>query len=291
MLGTGNPLPDPQRQGPSIAVVVNETPYVFDAGEGIWRGMGKEMPFYGAPRLAGFTLFGNRARTVFLTHLHSDHTLGLPSFILSPWTFHSAEAAQVYGPPGTSELVSHLLQAYRRDIDYRLYSLTQLNDSGWRAKAHEISQPGLVYEDQNVRIVAFRSCHGLWPFPIAYRIETPDRVIAISGDTSSPCQGVKDAAKNADILFHEVFVMTPSERKVWQAIPNQSKRLFSTQKSRAILHTSTQQLARLASEVQPDLLVTYHEQNWTNDPDLAVKEIALYGYKGRVISARDGDIF
>jgi ribonuclease Z len=285
MLGTGNPLPYPHRNGPSIAVVVNEQPYIFDAGEGIWHGMGREMPYFGASRIKGFALRQNQATRLFITHLHSDHTLGVPALLLAPWALGRTEPVQVYGPPGTAELVEHVLIAYRRDIDYRVYSPTEKNDSGWRAEPHEISEEGLVYEDGNVRVHAFKACHGLWPFPIAYRIEAPDKVIAISGDTT-PCPGVTKAAQGADILLHEVVSIDSTRNDVWpggQAIP--------VPQQMKMMHTTTKELAELAQEIQPELLVTYHEQNFSDNPNAIVEEIASFGFKGKVISARDGDIY
>jgi ribonuclease Z len=285
MLGTGNPLPYPHRHGPSIAVVVNEVPYIFDVGAGIWHGMGREMPQFGGNRIAGITLRRNRATRAFITHLHSDHTLGLPALILAPWALGRTEPVHVYGPEGTNELVDGILMAWRRDIDYRVYSPTEKNDTGWRAIAHEIKAEGLIYEDANVRVLAFKARHGLWPFPLAYRIETPDRVVAISGDTTL-CPGVRKAAEGADLLFHEVVSVQALRNDIWPGqqtipVPDQMK----------IMHTTTEELAQLAAEVRPGMLITYHEQNFTGNPDAIEEELRRFGYDGRFASARDGDIF
>ena len=107
------------------------------------------------------------------------------------------------------------MKAYRRDIDYRVYSPTQKNDTGWRAQAHEISQEGLAYDAEIMKMksggtVTSRfmptkhamACGPSW-FPISYRIETPDRVIAISGDTTADCDGIRRAGRGADILLIE----------------------------------------------------------------------------------------
>lgn len=285
MLGTGNPLPFPHRNGPSIAVIVNEVPYIFDVGAGIWHGMGREMPEYGASRVAGITLRKNKATRAFISHLHSDHTLGLPALILAPWALGRTEPVHVYGPEGTSELVAGILKAYRRDIDYRVYSPTEKNDTGWRAVAHEISAEGLVYEDDNVKVYAFKSCHGLWPFPIAYRIETPDRKIAISGDTAI-CPGVEKAAQDVDLLFHEVVSVTSLENDIWpghQSIP--------VPQQMVLMHATTEGLAELANRIKPGKLVSYHEQNFTGDRDAIEKELRRFGYEGPFVSSRDGDIF
>lgn len=288
MLGTGNPLPYPQRSGTSIAVIVNETPYIFDAGDGAWHAMGKEMPYFGQNRLKGFTLKNDAANKLFITHLHSDHTLGIPAFILSGWTLGGTVAKNIYGPPGTRELVEGILQAYRRDIDYRIYSPTEKNDTGWRAQGHEISQEGLAYQDNNVKVYAYKACHGLWPFPISYRVETPDRVIAISGDTTADCDGIRQASKGADILLIEgITHQGPAKGK--DAWPQHKKIPVADQKK--IMHSSTKEIAALANENKPKLLVTYHEQNYTDNPNQMEEEIRRFGWKGKYASARDGDIY
>jgi len=283
MLDTGNPLPDPDRNGPAIAVVVNGQPYLVDAGEGVWRGMGREGPDYDG-RFPAFKRQSNTLAQIFLTHLHNDHTLGLPAAILGPWTLGKTKPPHVYGPPGTEELVEHILIAYRRDIDFRIYSPTRKNDTGWRAVAHEITEPGLIYEDANVKVRAFKSCHATWPLTFAYRFETPDRVIAVSGDTR-PCPGVVAAAKGADILLHEVYALGSLDQAPWPNTAEEIKRL------KKLWHTSTEELAEIANEVQPKLLVLYHEQNWSGDPEQTVTELERFGYKGKVISSRDRDIF
>jgi ribonuclease Z len=288
MLGTGNPMPYPHRNGSSIAVVVNETPYIFDAGEGIWRAMGREMPYFGKSRVKGFTLKKNKATKLFLTHLHTDHTLGVPSLILMPWNLGRTEPLHVYGPPGTMELVTGILQAYRRDIDYRMYSPTEKNSSGWQAVAHEINKEGMVYQDDNIKVYAYKACHGLWPFPISYRIETPDRVVAISGDTTATCDGIRQAGKNADILLIEGFTeKAPLKSKAsWP----QNKKIPVAQQKK-LMHSSTKEIVALANKLKPGLLVTYHEQNYTDNPNQIEDEIRKFGWKGKYVSSRDGDIY
>lgn len=288
MLGTGNPLPYPHRNGPSIAVVVNEIPYIFDAGEGVWGAMGREMPYFGQSRVKGFTLRKNKATRLFITHLHTDHTLGVPALLLAPWSLGRTEPVHVYGPEGTLELVEGILSAYRRDIDYRVYSPTQKNDTGWRAKAHEISKEGLVYEDANVKVYAYKACHGLWPFPISYRVETPDRIIAISGDTTADCDGIRQASKGADILLIEgITDAGPARGKdVWP-----QNKTIPVPQQKAIMHSSSKEIVALAQENKPRLLVTYHEQNYTENPNQMEEEIRKFGWKGEYVSSRDGDIF
>src|SRR6202521_6041108 len=107
LLGTGTPRADPSRSGPATAIVVNDTPYLVDAGPGIVRRAAAAVLDRGVTALDVTNL-----RIVFLTHLHSDHTVGLPDLILSPWTLGRRVALEAYGPPGIIAMALHLLEAY-----------------------------------------------------------------------------------------------------------------------------------------------------------------------------------
>lgn len=278
MLGSGNPYPDPNRSGPGVAVIVNGTPYIVDAGEGIWRAMGREMVEFGGGQVKGFELRNFAWTQVFLTHLHSDHTLGLPALILAPWNMRRTDPPHIYGPPGTKDLVDGILSAYRHDIAFRVYGDETLNDTGWRAVAHEIWESGLVYSDENVQVKAFKTEHSTAPMPYAYRFETPDRVVTISGDTRVS-EGMRQASEGANILIHEVYGLDGIEKR-----PHGTRNV-------AKYHTSTRELAELAMHVKPDLLVLYHVQSFSEDPDNLVKEIRAFGFEGKVIEAKDRDVY
>jgi ribonuclease BN (tRNA processing enzyme) len=113
LLGTGTPAPDPEHSGPSTAIVVNGAPYLVDFGIGIVRQAA-------AARKKGVRgLEPVNLRIGFLTHLHSDHTLGFPDLILTPWVVGRKEPLQVYGPPGTSDMAENILKAYEADIKIR----------------------------------------------------------------------------------------------------------------------------------------------------------------------------
>ncbi len=298
MLGTGTPVPNPEKRGTSIAVIVKGIPYIVDAGAGIWRAMGEEMPDVPMPgwqdrkpsKVKGFELHKAVWERVFLTHLHSDHTIGLPSLILLPWSWRREEPPHIYGPPGTKDLVDGILSAYRHDIAFRVYGDEANNDTGWRAVAHEIFKPGFVYKDENVKVSAFKTQHGTAPATFAYRFETPDRVIIISGDTGYRDEGYSDtnldlgvleAAKGVevDILLHEVFGIDDLDS-------------FPYEMSRAELyHTSTKKLAEIANIVKPSLLVMYHVQNFTDNPNQLLEEIEHYGWKGKAVDAQERDVY
>ena len=113
MLGTGSPRPDPSRSGPATAIVVNDTPYLIDFGPGVIRRAA-------AAYEKGVTALGYggvNIKTVFLTHMHSDHTVGYPDLIFSPWVMGRQEPLAVYGPKGIKAMTEHVLKAWQVDID------------------------------------------------------------------------------------------------------------------------------------------------------------------------------
>src|SRR5438132_8044016 len=196
LLGTGTPLPDPERSGPCTAIVVNGTPYLVDLGTGVVRRAA-------AARNKGIkALEPTNLKIAFITHLHSDHTLGLADVMLTPWIMGRHEPLEIYGPPGTAAMADHLLKAYEVDIKTRTEGLERSNTTGYRTNVHEI-KPGTVYKDANVKVTAFSVPHGhLAAF--GYRFETPDRTIVISGDTT-PSPALLENCRGCDVLIHEVY--------------------------------------------------------------------------------------
>jgi ribonuclease BN (tRNA processing enzyme) len=249
LLGTGTPNADPARSGPATAIVVDDRAYLFDAGPGVVRRAAQAARDHGIPALAPTGL-----QRVFLTHLHSDHTIGLPDVLLSPWVLDRVEGLEVWGPPGTREMMDGIQRAWRADIDIRLNGLEprDANPDGWRATAHDVG-PGLVYEDDLVRIHAIQVVHGSFEQPLGYRIEGPDRTIVISGD-AAPSESIIEACSGCDVLVHEVY---SAERFVTR--PPEWQRYHSS------FHTSTVELAELARRARPRLLVLYHQLFWGSD--------------------------
>jgi ribonuclease BN (tRNA processing enzyme) len=264
LLGTGTPNAEPSRSGPAAAVVVGEQPYVVDFGPGVVR------------RAAGAGLDPKRLTRAFLTHLHSDHTAGYPDLILTPWTLERDEPLEVYGPPGLEAMTERLLAAYEADITERLKGLQPANEAGWRALARDVA-PGVVYEDDNVTVEAFPVDHGSWE-AYGYRFRTADRTIVISSDTA-PTERMVEMSRGCDVLLHEVyaeagFANIPPE---WQAY-------------HAAVHTSSSQLAELATRARPKLLVVYHQLLWGVSYEELLAEVKE-GYAGEVVSGRDLDVF
>jgi ribonuclease Z len=275
MLGTGTPNPFPDRSGPSLAIVVNGEPYLVDFGPGVVRQASSLSPEYGG-KIRGLAV--ENLKHAFLTHLHSDHTVGLPDLILTAWTVGRDSPLKLFGPEGTKHMADKVLEAYEEDIRYRLYSEQPANNQGWRVETQEIAESGLIFKDENVTVEAFRVPHGSWPDAWGYRFTTPDRVIVVSGDTA-PSRELAKYARGADILVHEVYSQEGFAKKELQ-----------WQKYHAKNHTSTSELGRLASEVKPKLLVLYHQLLWGSTHDTLIKEVKAE-FSGEVVSARDLDVF
>ena len=275
LLGSGNPNPDPDHAGPAVAGVVGDHAYLFDAGTGIVRSAARMSPRYGGAYPA---LAARRLTRVFLTHLHSDHTIGLADLMLTPWVMGRDEALQLYGPEGSAAMVAHLQDAYREDIHYRLFGEEPANNQGWRVDVHEISG-GVVYRDSLVTVEAFQVPHGSWPVSLAYRVRSADRTIVISGDTR-PSDVIERIARDGDLLVHEVYYAKGLE----------DRRRSQWQHYHRAHHTSTHELGRIASAARPRLVVLYHILFWgATDEDL-LAEIRSE-YDGAVVVGEDGGVY
>jgi ribonuclease BN (tRNA processing enzyme) len=273
-LGTGNPGANPDRMGPSVAIVVNGTPYVVDCGPGVVRRAS------GAVRLGVKGLEVTNLKTLFVTHLHSDHTLGYPDLIFSPWVLGRKEPLEVYGPVGIQAMTNHILEAWREDNDIRINGLEHANNTGNKVSVHEI-KPGIIYKDQNVTVKAFLVKHGSWRQAFGYRFETPDRTIVISGDTS-PSESIVENCNGCDVLIHELYTQVGFNAKGedWR------KYLLS-------FHTSTRELAGIANRAKPKLLILYHQMFFggPEDTEVGMLNEIYQTYQGKVVSAHDLDIY
>lgn len=270
LLGTGTPNADPQRHGAASAVVVGQQAYLVDAGPGIVRRAAA------AAEKGIKALAMGRLTCLFLTHLHSDHTAGLADLILTPWVLERREPLVIYGPSGTQAMVEHLLAAYAEDIRERCEGLEPSNFSGYQVEVHEYNA-GVIYRDDQVEVTAFRVEHGSWP-AFGLRFTSADRTIAFSGDTR-PFPELAAHYQDCDVLVHEVYSATAF-----------TQRPAEWQRYHQAVHTSTRELAALATQVQPGLLVLVHQLFWGNTEAQLLAEIRE-SYAGAVVSGRDLDVY
>ncbi|MFQ5690091.1 MAG: MBL fold metallo-hydrolase [Gemmatimonadota bacterium] len=272
LLGTGTPNSDPDRWGPAVAVVVDGRAYLVDAGVGVVRRAAA------AARLGFEGLQDSRLDIAFITHLHSDHTLGLPDLILSPWVEGRDHPLRLYGPPGVSAMAQRILEAYGEDIGVRVQGPQPANSEGFKVDAHVI-KPGVVYQDERVKVTAFLVPHDVWDYAFGYRFDTAEQSIVLSGDTA-PSDSVVAACDGCDILVHEVY-----------SDEGFARRSPAWQRYHLGAHTSATKLGELAARAHPGLLVLYHQLLWGSAPDEVLREIRQGGYEGPLAYGHDLDIF
>ncbi|HVO81826.1 MAG TPA: MBL fold metallo-hydrolase [Terriglobales bacterium] len=267
MLGVGNPNADPERSGPAVAIVVNGAAYLVDCGPGVVRRAAA------AEKNGIAALKVTNLKTVFITHLHSDHTLGYPDLIFTPWVLNRTEPLTAYGPRGLRSMTAHIEKAWRKDIQVRTRGLEQANRTGYKVVVHEIS-PGVVYRDANVTVTAFAVKHGTWDQAFGFRFDTADRSVVISGDTA-PVESVVQACNGCDVLLHEVYNPHGDELK-----EEHWKEYFRT------FHTSPEELGDIARRARPKLLVLYH-LSLERLPESDLVEQVKKAYSGEFVSAKD----
>lgn len=265
LLGTGMPHADPERHGPSTAIVVDDAVYIVDFGPGVVR------------RAAAAKLPMAKLTRAFVTHLHSDHTAGYADLIFTPWVLGRSEPLEVYGPPGIAKMTEHIMAAYAEDVDVRVNGLEPANTTGYKVNAHE-ARPGVIYKDEKVTVKAIAVPHGSWKHAYGYRFETPDRVIVISGDTTAS-DAIVENARGADLLLHEVICAAGLAQRTpdWRAY-------------HTAFHTQGPEVGRIAARAQPKLLVLHHVV-FSGCTEQQVLEEVRGAYKGRLVMGKDLDIF
>lgn len=275
LLGTGSPPADPLRSGPATAIVVNDRAYLVDLGPGIVR-RASAAAEKGIPSLSA-----SRLQTAFITHLHSDHTVGYPDLIFSTWVLGRRTALQVYGPAGLADMTSHLMQAWRADIDIRTSGMEKRSRAGLEVEPHEVG-PGMVYQDANVKVTAFRNAHGELTETFGYRFDTADRSIVVSGDTN-PSEALIQHCQKCDVLIHEAYsdAYRPADVPDWLEY-------------RSKYHTTTTQLGQLAAKANPGLLIIHHRGVGLGERAISEEQYIAEvhrGWSGRVVVGHDLDVY
>jgi ribonuclease Z len=259
-LGTGTPRPLPDVMGPATAVIVGQRVFLFDAGEGVER------------RLAAAHLPINGVTALFVTHLHSDHVLGLADLVFTSWNSGRDQPFPVFGPPGTKAMLDHLYEAFAVDIKEREFDYGVAG--GYRVSAHEIS-PGVAYDNGGVRVTAFPVEHGMLT-AYGYRIDTPTRSIVISGDTR-PSETLIRMATGVDVLIHEIQPSGPVQLAGRPSV--------DWAKYIAGHHTTAIQLGELAARAKPKLLIVSH--NGRRAPAAQLLADIRRAFSGNVVIAED----
>ena len=271
LLGTkGGPRVGGARSNPANLLMVGEVPYVIDCGMGVTR------------QLVEAKVPLTALRYIFITHHHSDHNLEYGNLVYNGWVNGLNEPVEAFGPPGLEEMTRNYWALNRLDVDTRMADEGR-SDPRRILVARDITEPGPVMRNEQVRVTAFRTPHPPITDNFAYRFETPDGVVVFSSDTDyNPA--LADFAKGADILVHEVLY-EPGVDRLAARVPNAAtfkKHLMDS-------HTTTGNVGRIAARAQPKLLVLSHFV--PGDDPAITDDLWLEGvrghYQGRVVVGRD----
>ena len=286
ILGTaGGPLPRAGRAQASNLLVVNGTPYLIDAGDGVTRRIVR----------AGFDF--RRVGKVFITHAHSDHTNGLPTLLNSQWEYSRREPTDIYGS-GVDALVQGAIAFLTPNAEVRWVEGKRIKMSEV-FRGHEVAA-GSIYQDANVRVTAVENTH--FNFPIddpargryrsfSYRFQTPDRVIVFTGDTG-PSKALSELAKGADLLVTEVNVTQDvidlqKKNGSWQA--KSAEEQASWIRHMQDEHVTPEQVGQMAAAAGVKTVVLTHFTPTVNPKDEYERYIGEVkkSFSGTIVLAKD----
>jgi ribonuclease Z len=254
-IGTGSTPVSAERFSPSILVEAGGRKLLFDAGRG------------SVLRLQQAGVGARLITSVFITHNHSDHILSVPDLLLTGWMNGREEPLNVWGPKGTKDMMSHIVQAYQFDISARVLNgrVPPL------VNVQEIS-PGVVFDQDGVVVRAFEVDHGDVKPAFGYRIDANGRSLVLSGDTRFS-ENLIQAAEGADVLVHEVILSSAPIQPAQQYVLN--------------LHTSPDRAAEVFRRVKPRLAVYSHILLQNEATEDQVMAITRKSYSGPLEMATD----
>jgi len=224
------------RFGPSTLVEAGDQKFVFDAGRGALQ------------RLTKLGVRWQDVQGIFLTHLHSDHVVGFPDLWLTGWLIVPGRSVplQVWGPRGTTSMMSHLQQAYEYDVRIRIQN-DGASPQGAALLVREITE-GAVYDNAGVKVTAFEVDHAPVTPAFGYRIDYAGRSVVLSGDTRVSENLIRHA-QGVDVLVHEVFAPATLQRA--GVPPGHAKHIVD-------YHTTPEQAGEVFARVKPKLAVYSH---------------------------------
>ncbi len=236
LLGTGVPSPTLDRFGASALVQAGPETLVFDCGRGTVQ------------RLYQLNVHFQDARFLFLTHLHADHSTGIPDLWLTPPVFASrgfgrSDALRVYGPAGTDHMIGHLREAYSAD-ETAMTSADFIDGAGYQLESSEFAE-GVVYQRNGVTVTAFLVEHVNISPAYGFKVEYGGRAVVFSGDTTY-CENLIKHAEGADLLIHEVALAPESQPELpehvkgvlgWHTTPEQAAAIFQKAKPKLAVYT------------------------------------------------------
>ena len=240
LLGTGGgPTPKKSVSAPAQVIIVNDTAYVVDCGDGVAR------------QLVNANVPLPSLRHVFITHHHSDHNADYGNLLLLSWASGLATAVDTWGPPPLAKMTELFLQMNAYDIDIRIRDEGRV-PLGPLIRSHEITEPGVVMQDENIKVTSALVDHPLVTPAFAYRFDGPDRSIVISGDTARSDNLVR-LARGADVLVHEALWLPAVDR-----IVARDPHAATLRRHLVDSHTSAEDCGRVAQAAGVKTLVLSH---------------------------------
>lgn len=271
LTGTGYPRPHPDRAGPGVLIKKDNTLLQFDAGRGT------------SMRLAALDVHCREITALFITHHHSDHISGLADLVLSRWTiFHDSlpeSPLTVIAPIGpAADFAEDLLSVWQSDISVRQEQTGRSSAPAVESIPFEATtEPSIVWEQDNIRVLTISVHHEPVLPSVAYRIETEDGAVVISGDTRV-CAEVARLSQGADVLVHEAM----------------RKRELSNTRLAGITsyHADSVEVGALAASLAVPVLMLTHlipAPETNRHEQVYVEDIRAGGYKGKIIVGKDLD--
>lgn len=234
LLGTGSPIPDPDRAGPATLIRAGGQTFLVDCGRGVQQ------------RLAAAGSGANALSALLLTHLHSDHIADLGDVIITRWvtTFTEQTPLQIIGPPGTARVVEATLEAFGPDIGYRIAHHADLTTPP-PVEVHEYTE-GVAWDRDSVRILVGPTDHRPVTPTIGFRFEHHGASVVVAGDTV-PCASLDALAAGAGALVHTVI-----RKDLVEQLPMQRIRDICD------YHSSVEEAAATAARTGVGILILTH---------------------------------
>jgi ribonuclease Z len=237
LLGTGCPIVSADRYGPAQVVRHDGATVLVDCGSGVTQ------------RLVQAGMNGCQIDAVLLTHLHSDHVVDLFQFVMSSWHQGRDRPQRVFGPPGTYSYVDGLVSVWHREMEQRIEHERRSSALALQVEVNEIN-PGDSLEFGGMRVAAVEVDHKPVRHAYGYVFETDAAKLVMSGDTR-PCDALTEAARDADLLLHEVFVHRDMP-------PAGGLRTEATLKNVASYHTLSSDVGKIAAKAGVKWLALTH---------------------------------
>ncbi|MED5274950.1 MAG: MBL fold metallo-hydrolase [Pseudomonadota bacterium] len=233
-LGTGTPRLDIERFSQSILIESGNEKLLFDVGRGA------------TIRMSQANISLQEIDKVFLTHLHSDHTIGMPDLIMTGWVYHRNREMKIFGPHGTKKFINNIKEAFHEDIEIRTKHPEKLQLSGLNINIKEIDE-GLIYQKDKLKVYAFSVSHGGGvKEAYGYKISNGKHTVVISGDTNFS-ENLVSHAKDSDLLIHEIaFAPKPLIEK--------SKKIEGLMN----YHTTPEEMIKVLKLTKPRLTILTH---------------------------------